>query len=1184
MFRYIFNSALYYRRVNFVVMLAVAISTAVIGGSLIVGDSVRYSLRQMTLQRLGRVTHAVQAPMFFRQQLASDVQADAEGSVVVPGILLTGSVEANDAQSIRRAGSVTMLGTNAAGWDLLETEDTPVPDERKVVLGYRTANELAVQQGDTVSLWVELPSSIPRDSLLGEREETTLEIQATVSHVLAESAGASRFSLTPSQQLPYNAFMKLSTLQSALGLEAIEASRRSPVAKPARVNAMLAATSSRTDRHSREGGNPDADAPDDDAPDDPLTDALTSSVTLEDIGLRLRPIADRGYVSVESDRMILQDELADAVANAADEIGLSAAATLVYLANEISAADRASADERYSMYSIIAGLPFDQTSPAGPWRLQDGSPVPKLGETDVLLSAWLAEDLKVDVGDKVDARWHDVGSHGDLPEIERTFTVAGIFAADDPNTVDVNLTPHVPGITDVESFADWNQPFDMEMGRITDRDDEYWTQHRATPKAFVSLETAQKLWASRFGRSTSVRVAPDAAASQITAAQLGSITDRLAFEITQQIEPAALGLSFRPVLQEGLAAAVGANDFTGLFIGFSFFLILSAIILASLMFRLGIQQRVAQIGLLNAVGWPAGRVRWFFLAEGLVVAAAGAVVGAVGAVGFAKLMIYGLTTWWVGALGTQFLLLDVQPLKLLIAVTISFCLALFVIWTAVLAYRHVPVRTLLTGIVDPFESRSQRPSFWNCVVSLGGWTAVALAIGLPAAIIGGVIPDGEAFAGLTWKVVCFFVAGFACLTAGLFVMRLRLRRRSATEDVTTTVRGLTGLALANAARSPQRSLLTTALIAFATFVIVAVGAGRRNPLSETPDINSGNGGFSLVGQSSQPILFDLNTEAGRRKLGFATAADQPALPPETTIFSFSMKPGQDASCVNLYQTRVPTLLGASDEFLDRGGFRFADTPGDNPWTKLNEPLPDINGIPAIPVIGDMNTLQFSLKKVIGDVIAIPNEQAPQFLLQVVGMLDGSVLQGVLVLSDRNLRRVDPDVAGSRYFLLEISDAAHVDQAAAALEGNLNSFGMDTERVSERLAGFLAVQNTYLSTFQMLGGLGLLVGTLGLAVVMVRNVIERRREIALLRAVGFTTLRICRVILIENWVLLFWGIVLGSAAALLAMLPHLLSTGADVPWEPLGLTLAAVVVIGTVASVFAVRRAATVSIRDNLAAE
>ena len=404
------------------------------------------------------------------------------------------------------------------------------------------------------------------------------------------------------------------------------------------------------------------------------------------------------------------------------------------------------------------------------------------------------------------------------------------------------------------------------------------------------------------------------------------------------------------------------------------------------------------------------------------------------------------------------------------------------------------------------------------------------------------------------------------------------------------ISSLTGLSLANAARNPQRSLLTTALIAFATFVIVAVGAGRRNPVSETPDLKSGNGGFSLVGESSLPILFDMNTSDGRTRLNL-NASPLTTLPDNTTVFGFRMQPGQDASCLNLFQATLPTLLGATDEFIKRGGFRFADTPGENPWNKLNEHLAETTTpasplpLPTIPVIGDMNTLQFSLKKGMGDIILAPDAQSPKFALQVVGMLDGSVFQGVLVMSDANLKRMAPEVSGSRYFLIETADSGtSADQTSSVLETALQPYGMDTERVSRRLADFLAVQNTYLSTFQMLGGLGLLVGTFGLAAVMMRNVIERRAEIALLRSLGFRWFRIVWLVLAENTLLLFWGIITGSAAALIAMLPHLLSTGADIPWTELGITLGAVLIIGTFAAVFPIYTSLRIPIREVLTSE
>ena len=1212
MFSYALKGLWYYRRINIVVMLAVAISTAVIGGSLIVGDSVRFSLQRMTQQRLGQITHVLHSPRFFRQQLAEDIAKDQswqpattkiaadsliDDAVCAPAILLTGSIErTTSADSLRRAGSVTLLSINEEGWGLLENGDIEVPDAREIVLGFRTAQELKVTKGDEVTVWVEIPASIPRDSLLGERSETTAEIVLTVADVIPETAGASRFDLNPGQQLPYNAFLSLATMQERLGLEEVEVSRRNPIAKVARVNTMLVGVPEFPAKGPEDGEwraarleqlQSAADQIASEVGD--LNSVVQKSLIPKDLELNLRVVADRGYLTAESDRMILDDATASAVAAAAEDLGLATDKSIVYLSNEIWATDRANTDERFSMYSIIAGLNMHSGAPFGPLKLTDGSAVPELGDNDIVLSAWLAEDLKVSTGDTVNATWHQIGSHGELPEIEKTFTVKGIFSSDDTLTVDRNLTPSVEGVTDVEDFGDIRQPFEMDMKRLTERDDDYWKEHRATPKAFVSLKTAEELWNSRYGRYTSIRIGGSTGSATRSETQLNTMANRLAFEIPRRLQPAEVGMMFRPVREEGLQAAVGANDFTQLFIGFSFFLILSAIILASLMFRLGIQQRINQMGVLSAVGWTDNRVRRLFVTEGLLVCLAGACVGAVAAVYFAKLMIYGLTTWWVGAVGTQFLLLDIQPAKLVLSAVISLVLAGLVIILALRSFRNIGVRDQLAGNADAAELGTDgERGLWDKLVTLVGFGSIIAAFVVPFLVILNLVPDGEAFGGLTWQMVCFFLAGFSCLIAGLFILSVMLRRRATAETVDKVESSLRGLALANAARSPTRSLLTTALIAFATFVIVAVGAGRRNPLSETPDVQSGNGGYSLVAETAQPVLFDLNTAEGRSQLNFRD--EQISQLGTATVYPFGMKPGANASCVNLYQTRIPTMLGATPEFIARGGFRFADTPGENPWELMNEEHPPsgssgINkAVPTIPVIGDMNTLMYSLKKGKGSTIYYPTVDEAEFALKVVGMLDGSVFQGVLLMTDENLKRLDPDVAGARYFLIETASVDDLSNVSTALESALNDFGFDAEPVSERLAGFLAVQNTYLSTFQMLGGLGLLVGTFGLAAVMMRNVVERRREIALMRAVGFTKWRVSRLILSENSILLLWGILLGTGSALLAMLPHLRSTGADLPWQPLLGTLVAVAVIGSLASVFAVRAASTLSIRENLAAE
>jgi ABC-type antimicrobial peptide transport system permease subunit len=139
-----------------------------------------------------------------------------------------------------------------------------------------------------------------------------------------------------------------------------------------------------------------------------------------------------------------------------------------------------------------------------------------------------------------------------------------------------------------------------------------------------------------------------------------------------------------------------------------------------------------------------------------------------------------------------------------------------------------------------------------------------------------------------------------------------------------------------------------------------------------------------------------------------------------------------------------------------------------------------------------------------------------------------------------------------------------------LEEKLADFGLDAQTTADRLAGYQVVENTYLSTFLTLGGLGLLLGTLGLAVVMVRNVLERRSELALLQAVGFGRSSILRLVLAENAFVLVFGVLIGAGTAMLASLPHLWSGLAEPPWTSLILTLALILAVGLIAGVVAAR--------------
>jgi ABC-type antimicrobial peptide transport system permease subunit len=199
------------------------------------------------------------------------------------------------------------------------------------------------------------------------------------------------------------------------------------------------------------------------------------------------------------------------------------------------------------------------------------------------------------------------------------------------------------------------------------------------------------------------------------------------------------------------------------------------------------------------------------------------------------------------------------------------------------------------------------------------------------------------------------------------------------------------------------------------------------------------------------------------------------------------------------------------------------------------------------------------------------------------MFDGSVFQGMLLMSEENFLKVYPSRFGYQYFLIDVAPD-RAGELSTLLESRLTGFGFDDERVADRIADFLAVQNTYLSTFQSLGGLGLLLGTFGLATVMLRNVLERRSELALLRAVGFTGAGVAWMVLFENALLLLWGLVAGTVSAIVAMFPHLSSTGGSLPWGSVGALLAGVFAVGMISALFAVVEAIRTPILATLRSE
>jgi len=244
----------------------------------------------------------------------------------------------------------------------------------------------------------------------------------------------------------------------------------------------------------------------------------------------------------------------------------------------------------------------------------------------------------------------------------------------------------------------------------------------------------------------------------------------------------------------------------------------------------------------------------------------------------------------------------------------------------------------------------------------------------------------------------------------------------------------------------------------------------------------------------------------------------------------------------------------------------------NPWLLLRRTFDD----GAIPAIADQTTLMYSLHLGIGDDFTFTPEGHAPVRLRIVGSLADSFLQSELVIGEDAFVQLFPRHEGYRVWMIETPPGQEA-AVTTHLEDRLSDYGMDVSDTHERWASYHQVENTYLATFQALGSLGLLLGTIGLGAVLARNVLERRKEIGLLRAVGFSQADTRVMVLSEGIALVGSGLLIGAVCAVVAIVPALRERAQAVPFANLVGLLAAVLVTGVIASLLAIRLTSQTSI-------
>ncbi|MDB4331513.1 FtsX-like permease family protein [Rhodopirellula sp.] len=1137
-------------RISLSVALGVGVATAVIVGALLVGDSMRGSLRNLTLQRLGKIQSVLMPGHFFNPQGLVSPEYMA-----VPLILFErGVVEVKgDSGALKRSGNIQIIACDRSFWDLADSVDDEISSlsNDTVILNQSAAEELGVKVGELVTVRLPVEQAVPADSPLGKREAATEGLPRMRVEQIIPDKGLGRFGLSPNQVSPLNLYIDRETVAESLEREG-------------QANVLLF---------------------------DELLPEGSLRLDIANLGLAVKKVvqtfqgSDEGsvsvpvfdYYSVTSDRLLIPDVAVDQILSNWTEGQVIPQST--YLANFIERQDSQGGPLESISYSTITAV---DPSTDLPLDYEMTAEQQALNRVPVVLNAWAARQLKAEVGSELEIFYfHPEVENGKEIELSFEALVTGVVPLTEPSAPyrrtrpakfdviptrynDPDLTPSVPGVTDQDSISDWDLPFKLTR-EISKEDDLYWSNYRLTPKLFLPLSAGKELFKSRFGTVTSLRLPATSAENP----------DALSDRLMTSLGPVAqeLGWSIQLIREKQLASSHGTTPFDALFLSLSFFVIVSAILLIAMLFRLGLIQRMREHGLLLVLGWTPKQVMRHAIMEGLLVAVVGVFVGIFIGVAYAIFVLLALRSWWVGAVTVPFLEFHWTMRSLIGGGCLGWVVSAAALWGSARWLARSPVQNLLSqrNPDDGLKGRKSKVPSKLVVMIL---VLASLGLGVIGARSGGQVAAGA-----------FVAAGMALLTAILLAFfqwldRSKVANAESEMGLTTSLK----LAFRNISRHPFRSTLTVGLMASASFLIFAIAAFQLQPNDR------GTGGFDLIGQTAQPLFEDLGTQEVREQL----LGPDAELMKISSLEMFRLKLGQDASCNNLYQANKPTVLGIPETFGDLildaklPGFQWAAgvsaSAGQSYWKALDQEASGTEDDP-IPIVLDQNTAMWSLQMMqgIGEKKTFEYSEGSLLTFEVVGLLSNSVLQGKILMGESNFVSAFPEVNGYQFFMVACN-GGDIDAVSSVLESRLSDVGMDLSDTHRVLANMLAVQNTYLRTFQSLGALGLLLGTIGLAVAQLRSVLERQREFSVLRSLGFSVGSLGRLVFEETTILLIVGVGSGFLCAFLAVLPHAIFAEVDPPIvEPLLLTTL-IIFFGMTAALVAVMKVSRLPLIDALRRE
>lgn len=796
----------------------------------------------------------------------------------------------------------------------------------------------------------------------------------------------------------------------------------------------------------------------------------------------------------------------------------------------------------------------------------EGTATPGTGEA--VVSEDLAEELEVDAGDRI-----TVFAYGG----ERSLRVTGV----------------VPRVGLAGYSTDFNsQSFNVFLspGTLAGLVDE-------APKG---LEASPPLSLAFVSNTGDVFEGADR-----TRQALGVIRERL-----QGIEGADVIDSKRDVLDQ---AEEQGSQFSELFLSIGAFAVIAGILLLVNIFVMLAEERKGELGMMRAVGMRRAQLVRAFYLEGSMYAAAASVLGAVAGIGVGAAIVLVAADIFAGAGDFSLELIFTPELA---SIAGGFLIGLLIsLVTAFATSLRISRLNVIRAIRDlpepPAGGRRLRSLVLGWLATLGGVAITAQAVVSSNAAAGFAGP-GLLGMGLTALLGRFLPRRWVVTVIGLLVVAWGIFGPTAFPDVfgeaetpVFVLQGvlLTGAAVAVLAANQAsvgrwvravsggtrnlaarlglayplakrfRTTMTLSMYALVVFTLIFISVLSNIFGGQVEEFTEDEaGGYELLVRSSA---------ANPLAPGEAEAADGVALAAPLRFAAFSVEfKTEDRDDFEFW-----ALSGIDERFIEGGppeleSWSDAYRSEEEVWEAVLED-------PTLIVLDGFFLQQGGPEDrpaEVGETVVIRDPVGGTMVERTaVGKtLGGFAFSGPFVSQESILEVLGERAAPNRLYV-SLDPGASAEEVAAFLEEDHIESGVEARTFGEIVSESQSVNLQFFRLMQGYLALGLLVGISGLGVIMVRSVRERRREVGVLRSLGFQPGTVGRSFLLESAFVAMEGLLIGAALSIVTAYQLLANAeifgSADitfeVPWIEVAVLLAVTLVASLLATGWPARQASRI---------